>query len=243
MTELKPDAMELLNALLDGETTQEQAAQIDMLTRSDPDFRAAVERLRCDEGRLRRLYALTAPAQVLANHPATRAKTPVPRWSSHRVMHRALAYAAMLLIVAAAAFYAAKVPDHARLQASALHEGFVRNEVPTTVCDTPEKFLAYTQEHLGVGIEASFDSGVRWVGWRGAGQGYDHADSRTRLLMAFAPTGEHVVVLFQPRGKQPPQLQGSSTLSIFSKTLGDIEAFEITRLRAPVALSQVRLAR
>jgi hypothetical protein len=168
---------------------------------------------------------------------------PIPRSGRFRLTHRALACAAMLMIVAGAAFFAARAPDQTRLQAAALHEGFVRNQVPTTVCDTPEKMLGYSREHLGVGIEARFDSGVRWVGWRGAGHGYERPDSRTRLLMAFAPSGEPVVVLFQPRDQRPPRTQSSTGLSTFRKTLGDIEAFEITPLSSPSVLGELSLAR
>jgi hypothetical protein len=240
MTDPQHQAMELMNALLDGEVTKEQAAQIDLLIRSDPAFRDAVERLQHGEGRLRQLYTPSTAARTRMPDASANGNAPARTVGKSRLMRRALAYAAMLLLVAGAVFFASQVPHQSRLQVAVLHNDFVQDPVPATVCDTPEKFLAYTHEHLGVGIQARFDLGVQWVGWRGAGPGYDQDDSRTRVLLVFAPGGEPVVVLFQPSDVKRPQRRAFSGLSVFNKSMGDVTAYEITPLNTPVALNALK---
>jgi hypothetical protein len=224
MTDLDDDRMRLFSAVLDDEATPEQHAACRELLQRDPAFAAAYERMKGAESRLAAMY-----------QPATRAEGAAR--GTRRVPHvrvRLAALAAMVTLVTAAAIFALNVNDPMRGNGSAMHQGFVRNPAPTIVCDTPEKFLAYTREHLGTSIAASFAPGVTLVGWRDAGPGYGE-ESHVRLLMAYGPSGEPVVVLFQPRRMDRPTLP-CGTLKMHSARFGGIEAWEISPLDTPCVL-------
>lgn len=229
MTDLDDDRMRLLSAVLDDEATPEQDAAFRDFLQRDPAFAAAYERMKGAQSRLAAMYQPASRADNAGQSPRR------PRYV------RVAALAAMVTLVTAAAIFALNVNDPMRGNGSAMHQGFVRNPAPTIVCDTPEKFLAYTREHLGTTIAASFAPGVTLVGWRDAGPGYG-AESRVRLLMAYGPSGEPVVVLFQPRRMDRPTLP-CGTLKMHSARFGALEAWEISPLDAPCVLPTLRVVK
>lgn len=228
MNELRDEQMRLLNTILDGEATLEQREHARDLAEHDPGFARAMNQMLAAEARLRALYQ---PSEIRS--PSLAMPTARFGWS------RTLAYAAIIALACIIGLFAFRTSDPRRANADALHQGFVRNPAPTTICDTPDKFLAYTRENLGEPIIADFGPGVQFVGWRHAGSGYD-TNSRTRLLMAYGPANQPIVVLFQPRRLGKPKLQ-DSRMSMHYERLGQIEAWEISAATKPVVLPRLRL--
>jgi hypothetical protein len=225
--------MRLVSAVLDREATPEQLREVEALRAQDPAFAQTLDALLKAETRLKDYFTPPADAGMRDVAPIARVSpTPVARaW-------RLLAAAAIVALAATVALVVLASPDDpARLDAVAMHAGFVANPTPTTVCDTPEKFVAYTREHLGEAITASFEPGVVLVGWRDAGAGYG-PDSGTRLLLAYGNASEPVVVLFQPRGRGAPK-HADTDLKVHPGRFGAVETWEISRLDTPVVLPRL----
>jgi hypothetical protein len=228
--ELPREYAELLNALLDGEATPDQRRRAEELERSDPVFAQQLVSLRLAESRIARLYS---PAAIV---PAPPRRTNAPR------LHRPLlASAALLAIASIVGLLVIRADRSTRLDADALHAAFVLDPEPTTVCDTPDKFMAYTAEHLGEPIAARFDAGVTLVGWRSAGRRYDRS-VRERLLLAYGANQEPIVVLFQPASGKPPRA-ANDTLHLYHARFAGVDAWEISPAGAPQILPVLALSK
>lgn len=230
MDELPREYAELLNALLDGEAAPDQRRRAEALERSDPAFARLLASARLAESRIARLYS---PAAIV---PAPPRRTTAPT-----LRRPLLASAALIAIAGIVGLLVVRADRSARLDAAALHAAFVLDPEPTTVCDTPDKFMAYTAEHLGEPIAARFDSGVTLVGWRSAGRRYDRT-ARERLLLAYGAGQEPIVVLFQPAAGKPPRAE-DSTLHLHHVRFGAVDAWEISPAGAPQILPVLTLSK
>lgn len=230
MPELSKHQLELLNAKADGELTVEQRTRLHAEMERDTAFRDAVLSQEAIEARIRDLYA-PPPVPI-----------PFPRNHGHtHLQHfplKGLVSAAAILLAIGLFYVFQSAPPARRLDASALLAGSIADPAPVTVCDTPESFLAYTDEHLGQPIEATYEQGITLVGWRGTTPDYA-ALPGTRVLLARGPSDEPIVVLFQPRSKPEPVRGTSDGLSIFKASFGPVEAFEISTLSNPVVLTRL----
>ena len=118
---------------------------------------------------------------------------------------------------------------------------------PAVVCDTPEKFLAYTEKTLGEPITANFtlaaNIGISLEGWDVLGGDYNpgESDDLPRLLYARSPDGTPIVVYFREKGHgepdaTPPEGSVAADVTVHTKTLGRVTAYEISPLADPVVL-------
>lgn len=192
------------------------------------DERRQVEALRALERRVADAYAPSVSAM--------RAPTPPRR----------LRRAAVWLLVATGAIggawlLAGRVPMGDRLDLNSVHSGFVVNEYPSTVCDTPEKFLNYTTKAVGAPITADFDTDATLVGWRSPSGGYDGREHEPRVLLALDPDGNHIVVVFQHTSLARPRFEEDGGLRRFHQRFGDVHAWEITPNENPVVLQLLSL--
>lgn len=110
---------------------------------------------------------------------------------------------------------------------AAVYDRYADRERPTVVCDTPEKFVAYTREAFGRRISADFNAGVAFIGWVYPDDTYRDRMPVTgrRILLSRAPDGTPVIAVFQPRGWPAPQDDG--TLKVKSIEIAGIGVHEI----------------
>lgn len=120
---------------------------------------------------------------------------------------------------------------------------YLADPAPNKVCDTPEKFIAYTRERFGSPIAASFDAGVQLVGWRGPGGSYDDepVTGEPLVLLANARDGQPVIVLFQSADRPQPSFDTSAGLHMHGGVLGNTAVFEVSRREQAVVLPVLRL--
>lgn len=224
MPELREDQLQRLNRYLDAELSPAERAEFEAELARDPHLRAAAERLGRAHAALRTHYQLADAS------PTRKTASPLRR----------LALAAGILLAVGLTFYAYRQTLPPPLDGDLIHRAFVLDPTPVIVCDTPEKFLAYTQDTLSAPITARFDTGITLVGWRDAQPGYGDKDLRTRLLLAYAADQTPVVVLFQPAGRPKPLLTRRG-LQAYSLRLGPIDLWEISPLDQPVVLPVMSL--
>lgn len=229
MDELPREYAVLLNSVLDGEATPDQSRRAEELERTDPAFAQLLARARLAESRIAQLY-----------RPAASVPVPPRRTAAPLIRPPVLAAAALLAIAGVVGLLVLRTDRSVQLDAGALHAAFVLDPKPTTVCDTQDKFLAYTAEHLGEPIAARFDTGVTLVGWRSAGRPYDKA-ARERLLLAYGADQRPIVVLFQPASGKPPRAEDGS-LHLHHARFGSIDAWEISPEDVPQILPVLMLS-
>ncbi len=214
MNELSDRILGLVSKHLDGECALDERAELERAMGEHPELRSRIETAAAAEREIRASFA------VPGAHPN---KSP----------SRQLAVAAMLVLAVCAAWWfgvrGSGGPDP--VNAWQAHGLFVSDPEPQIVCDTPEKFLAYTTEKFDEPVTADFDGGPRLVGWRGLGASYGQGHVRgvePRLLLALTDGETPVVVLFQNARDPRPELDPRSGLRVFKKRFGRVTAWEIT---------------
>jgi len=219
--------LELMAACLDGEAAAEEIAELEQELERDPGLRRRYESLAGMERELREAFparARPAPARPGA-------------------LRQFLTAAALILAVCGAWWFGqGRTNPINPLSGASVHAGFVSDPEPDIVCDTPEKFLAYTREKLGVPIAADFSSDLLFVGWRGLNGAYKGQPGETtdpRVLMLRNADGVPVVVLFQPSADPRPTLDERGDLKRFKKRFGPVTAWEVSPLDRPVALPRL----
>lgn len=233
----------MLQRYLDGELAGEALAAFERELEGDPELREAHERSLAVEARLRELYSFEGAPDVLgeADRRDVRGHGGGRTERGRRRRGRVGLYGAGLALLVAlcmSAFWYVGTPGRDEpVNAFAAHRGFVSYPDPDVVCDTPEKFAAYTDEKFGQRVLASFDTGVALIGWRGARGFYTEGKKgEPRVLLAYDLEGEPVVVVFQIRGAPEPELQDGAGLRMFSKRLGRVTAWEVTKGDGPAVL-------
>lgn len=238
---------EALLSYLDNELSPTQRADLESKLESDPALRARLDTLRAIDDSLTRLASDTAPAP-LALEPKRRSPG-IP-----------IAIAATLLISASAVVITlsrpapnhtftpkAPLPPHT-FNAAQDYQALTIALEPHVVCDTPEKFLAYTQDLFHEPINADFTTPTTLVGWRAHRVPYTTPEpGRTpppqiRVLLARAPSSEPVLAFFVPQGLDAPALPDSSPLHHFTQDFGTVRVHEITPLDHPTVLDALSLS-
>lgn len=236
---------ERANAYLDGELSAAETAAFEAEMRADPLLAEAVGDVRVAEAGLRELFAETGEApDPLAFESGATGRGPRPRrWMVP-------AAAAALLIAAAGVWYTSRpLPSGPVPSDRFIYRMVTANFTPAVVCDTPSKFAEYTDDAMNETINADFASaanlGVSLVGWTVLGASYDEDRARDlpRLLLARAPDGTEVVVYFRERGHDAPEQSPAPAgraapdpISVHTKQLGRVTAYEISPLGEPVVL-------
>jgi len=234
-----------INAYLDGELSGEDRAGFEARMAQDPELRDAVDRLRQLEAGLRGVYSADAAAPAAPIGQAA-SPTAAPVWRSPRFRTAAM----VLLLIGVASVYAVQTMLGGRAE-SAYTDSFVYQSVlgcfePVTVCDTPEKFLRYTDDVVGEPIAADFGSasglGLDLLGWAAFGGAYDEAE-RLRLprtLLARGPGGEEIVVYFRGPGHKAITDDPGGVL-VSTKDFGRVTAYELSMLDRAYVLDVLSL--
>ena len=109
---------------------------------------------------------------------------------------------------------------------------------PEVVCDTPEKFVTYTEAALGLALTASFEGPEVLIGWDAFLGAYTD-EVGPRVLLALAPSGERVVVVFEPDPPERSIVPGDG-INAFEREFGSVRATELTPLDQPTVMTTVR---
>ena len=240
---------EQANAYIDGELNDAETAAFEAQMRTDPALAEAVDRVRAAEAGLREVFG--QPVEV-PDPFASAAAEHAPR----RRLFVPLAAAAAVMIAAAGLWYTyGSGAAHTAPSGRFIYRTVTASFTPAVVCDTPEKFLDYTEQTLDEPISADFasaaDLGISLVGWSVLGGSYDDAaaEKLPRLLLARGPDGTEVVVYFRERGHGEPQpdaqpgsgQSGRDPIGMHTKQLGRVTAYEISPLGEPVVLGLLDL--
>ena len=252
---------ERANAYLDGELSAVETAAFEAEMREDADLAEAVGNVRTIEAGLREVFGADAelatqnipdPLAMAAaeniRFPGTDAE-PVNRpfavtagWMPYAIA------AALLLATVGVWFQMGSAVTHEVPSAACIYRQAVATFEPAVVCDTPEKFLAYTEETLnepsGADFEAASSLGIALTGWDVLGGDYNPgvSDDLPRLLYARAADGTPSVVYFRERGHgepaltPPPGSVATDAVSVHTRRFGGVTAYEISPLDEPIVL-------
>lgn len=249
---------ERANAYLDGELSAAETAAFEAEMREDPDLAEAVGNVRTIEAGLREAFGADAErARQTIPDPLAMAEAEHIRLPDADREEKSFRSAGWLPYAIAAALLLATVGVWFQVGSGAMHEvpsaAFIYRQAaatlePAVVCDTPEKFIAYTEETLNEPIGADFSAasnlGITLVGWDVLGGDYNPgvSDDLPRLLYARAPDGTPIVVYFREKGHgepalaPPPGSAATDAVSVHTKRLGSVTAYEISPLEKPVIL-------
>lgn len=241
-----PHSEARLHALIDGELEPSEARSIEASMRDDPEQQERLQKLRRVDAGLQRVWNETLPADA-ASLPSVARSERRSTIGRLRPIARIAAYAAVVALAVSVWLFASSTIHRAqRPDADAIYAKVTERFEPMVICDTPEKFIAYTEEHLGAPITADFvlagDRGVTLVGWRsigGSGYGDSAVEFPPRGLLIEGPGGERILSIFRRLSTPAPQKPGDPSLRMFTRRLDGIVVHEITPLGEPVSLDLV----
>ena len=217
--------LDRLIAYAEGELAHDDRESLEADLRERPELARVLERLDADAHALRQHFALPV-------------HTP-RRWPIARLG----AIAAVLAIAATIAFFAWPTPVRTVQLAHA--RGVLEGDFqPAVVCDTKDKFRQYGIDTFGVPLTADFAraaaSNVALIGWTAYegryGRDVDAGDKPIRVLLARAPDGERVVVVFRPPGTLHFLADDTRGYTQHTTTLGGLVVDEIGTNDQPVVL-------
>lgn len=263
---LPADAEARLNAYLDGELPEEDRRAFEADAASSSDLASALRRYNAVEASVRAEYGnagrglLSASALLVGamdgaedgDEPgvADRGGTDpgVKAVGPRRLrLSRALGLAAVLAVSAAAIFAVVRPglsTPRGEVNGGAVYRAFAQTMAPAEVCDTEQKFRAYTRAALGRTLTADFDAGVELLGWSMLGRYVppDDGSPSRRLLLARGPDGTPVVAIFDPVGTKPITAGASSGVNLHRWSVGGVEVYELSTLDRSVLRGVVRRA-
>ena len=154
---------ELIFAYLDGDLDPQQLADFKAILESDPAIQSRLDALNAMNTSLIRI-AQEPTSAPLVLEPKQTTKTSPRRWIS---------YAAILAITTALFLYMNPSQPKAVFDTQNVYRQITTAFEPQIVCDSPEKFVAYTQESFGKPITVDFQTPIQLVGWRYLGKNYN----------------------------------------------------------------------
>ncbi|MEM9082970.1 MAG: hypothetical protein AAGB34_05175 [Planctomycetota bacterium] len=222
----QPNQDDQVNAYLDQEMSSQERLEFEEQLSADPRLRSNVDHLRDVEVRLTDMFG---PSSVSA--------PPLPGRKANRFsigkQSVLLAIAACLTIVVSVRLIQSNLaPEPIGFTVSELYARLSSPLEPQIVCDTPDKFLAYTREHLGASILANFDTDVTLVGWRSVPRrGYtDQPGRRVKVLLAETSDATPIVAVIYEPGAYEPNKRRSRDVRTFKGRVGNLHVLEITTL-------------
>ena len=194
-----------------------------------------------------------AEAELAEGAPVARVekRTDERRSALRRVPMRWLGYtvAAAVLIIAAIGVRVAIEPGPEPIDAHRMFALVAPRMSPRVVCDTRDKFEAYTKEAFGRVITADFAAGVSFIGWNALDrQSYDPDQTipGRRLLLARADDGAPVLVVFDPLGGETPELTAwppfytppreGDELFVHTDSIDGLRVYELSTRPTPVVI-------
>jgi len=220
-----------LDRVLDGTASADDRRAVE----ADPEAAGSVRRWGEIEAALRRTHAVPmAPEldELERNHRPIRIGGSWARWAAAAagVLLAANVGVVLYSMTLGPSGYVANTERFAGNVFRAAAEDFT----PTVVCDTPEKFVAYTEEYLSVGLTATFDTPVALIGWKPLDESYDDGP---RVLLARDGVGRAVIVVFERNAGAP--ILPTDGYRVFTRRFGDVSATEITPGEASAVLDLV----
>jgi hypothetical protein len=224
----EPDQLQLFR-YADGEMEPQERARFEDRLADEADLAEAFERLLAIESRAKQAY------RARPFSPPSAEVLPIP---SRTFAFRRWAAMAALLLIGTLAVFVWTNPSRSVPSLREVHRSVLAEFKPEIVCDTPEKFLAYTTESLGVAIAADFSSRATLVGWSPV-PGLTYM-SRARVLLARDNQGRPVMVVFAHGDDLPTG--GSAADRSYSASFGGITAIELGYDSGPAILPLLSLA-
>ncbi|MEL6328256.1 MAG: hypothetical protein AAFR38_01230 [Planctomycetota bacterium] len=224
-----------LQAYLDGELPQDEAAALEADLESDVSLRGELDSLRAADSWLRREFAgeVGAEAPPLPDADSIPGGNPIPFGLPPQLVAMA---AAIAVIVGGFLGYQA-VTAPATFNGQDAYNLAAASFTPDVICDTPEKFRDYTSKTLGVTIDADFTAPVALIGWTGVDGRYIEAGNvAPRVLLAESAGGERIITIFVRDDQPRPALRGDATINRFTRTIDGVRVYELTPLDEPVVL-------
>lgn len=237
---------ERIDRYVDGELTDDERLAFERECAADPSVASMLDRVRGIDA---------AVSRVAASENA--APAPLVFERERNGLGRLVKLAGVASIAAALVIAAIVVTQPAprrtgevvrEFSAASLYTHSTRRFEPSVVCDTPEKFRAYTRDAYGRAIDADFAAGVTLVGWsypfspyaRGEidPASYDHP----RVLLAESAGGERVIAVFDEDGDWNPGDVGAD-VRVFTGEVGGVTVTEISALDEPVVLGLLSAVR
>lgn len=221
-----PHELERLIAYVEGDLPDDERCAVEAELHERPDLARALEQLEADAHALRARFDFRPEASAT-------------RWSPARI--GALAAGVALIISMSAYLLYTPVPTVQLAHARGVLEGSFR---PDVICDTPEKLRQYGLDVFGVPLTADFERAtadnidlIGWTGYEGRySQQVDVGESPVRVLLARAPGGERVIVVFRPPGTLRFLSEHTRGYTGHASTIGGLVVDEISTLDRPVVL-------
>lgn len=227
-----PRDLERLIAYADGEGAPDERTALETELEQRPDLARALQQLRANDTALRDHF--TAPSVTSARC----SRRPL------RIYTSVAAIAAVLAITVTLGIFFL-LPEPVRtVQLGHARGVFEGPFEPVEVCDTREKFRQYGLDTFGVPLIANFEqaaaSNVTLIGWTAYegryGRDVESGEKPLRVLLARAPGGERVIVVFRPPNTLRFDTDYTHGFTQHSTTLGGLVVDEISTLDQPVVL-------
>ncbi|MEL6498138.1 MAG: hypothetical protein AAF937_05160 [Planctomycetota bacterium] len=222
-----------IHAYLDGELDAKQTQRLAARRTSDAKLDARITELSQVDELLRVEFGYLSDKATTAMRP--------PRRHGRLAV---LATAAALLLATMVWLHGVPntTPETTRrpLQIAELYLRHTQQFVPDVICDTPSKFIAYTQTAFGSGVKADFNSDLNLIGWKASVYQDDRDnDDGSRILLATNSNDDKIITVFVPDGpyamRSRATINGTS-ISAFRQQVGDITVIELSPLSEPSVL-------
>lgn len=242
MNERPHNEANAVDLYVDGGMGPAERAAFERRMEADGALRAEVELQRRIDARVR--AAMTPPASPApgagAGGPIPIRRGRIPAWVRVAAVIALAAVGAWA--VAARPWSALMRPAPSALTADAVMKRMVEAEGfrPAWVCDTDERFSAYTKENLGVALVGRPGPGVELVGWSYAGGLLADSEKNAQALMVRSGEEKILVVMGPRRDDRTVRLESGSPLHVFRREYAGLVMYEITPLDHAVALESVR---
>lgn len=226
-----PQDFERLIAYADGEGTPDERAALETELEQRPDLARALQQLRANDTALRDHFAAPSVTPARCSRRQLRIYTSV-----------AAIAAALAITITLSVFFMHEPVRTVQLgHARGVFEGPFE---PAEVCDTREKFRQYGLDTFGVPLIANFEqaaaSNVTLIGWAAYegryGRDLESGENPLRVLLARAPGGERVIVVFRPPNTLRFDTDYTHGFTQHTTTLGGLVIDEISNLEQPVVL-------
>lgn len=230
MTNMPPND-DLIFAYLDGELDAQQTTEFKELLSADPKLQTRIDQLQSITESVLRIAREPSAALPIDTAQSAKPKANRIKW---------VAYAAIIAIASSVMILMNPSTPQLEFDAQRFYTKTTTNFVPDIVCDTPEKFEAYTKEAFNKTITANFETPVQLVGWKYFSKNYTPEELKdqntTRALVGQMPDGTPLLAVFPTDDFGTLKLEPGSGFHIHTRTISSIKVIEISPYKDPVLL-------